>query len=63
MDPGRPRRASLIACMNCGHRIGNIGICDAQFKCKQCGCEFEVVIMPLRDPGTSARNIPPAKEA
>lgn len=44
MEPDASRRNSWIACPKCGHRAARVRICDAEFKCKYCGCEFEVII-------------------
>jgi hypothetical protein len=60
VEPGLQRRQSLIACLGCGHRIANVRTCDAEFKCKQCGCEFEVIIRLIRDSGNSAKTTPPS---
>ncbi len=47
MEVGASRRNSWLACPNCGYKAGRARICDIEFKCKNCGHEFEVIIRPV----------------
>lgn len=47
MDPDQSSRNSWLACPRCGHIVARVRTCDAEFKCKYCGYEFEVMIRPF----------------
>jgi hypothetical protein len=60
MESANERRNTLLACPECGRRAGRARVCDMDFKCKNCGCEYEVIIRfaLTRDPAAPIVNVP-----
>jgi DNA-directed RNA polymerase subunit RPC12/RpoP len=59
IEPLESHRNSLLACPECGRRVLRFRFCDAEFKCKYCGCEFVVIVAVtshLRSLGNSSAN-------
>lgn len=44
METVATKRNTWVACPECGHKVGKARTCDMEFKCKNCGHEFEAVI-------------------
>lgn len=50
METVSTKRNTWVACPECGHKVGKARTCDMEFKCKNCGHEFEAVIGASRPP-------------
>ena len=55
MEPRGSRRQTWLACPACGHTLAKVCVCDIEFKCKYCGCEFEAIIALVPHSGPSLR--------